>query len=143
MAALGIALAVVSGLSTVASASAQKRAAREQRRIQRLQERRERSKLFGEQRRATAEAQAQLLARGASASSAAETVTGSIATQGAAQIGFLNQAGDISRSMNAALGQAQTFQTIGQIAGTLQSVNTAGGFDKKVETPTVTPQGTN
>lgn len=125
---------IVSAGSAIASGSAQRRAAREQRRLQRLQERRERTKLFAEQRRATAQVQAQLVARGASAGSAAETVPGSIATQGASNQAFLTQVGNISRSMNSALSTANTFDTIGQVAGVVGGAAKAGAFDKWLKT---------
>lgn len=126
---LPLVFAAISTVASVSSAVSQRKAAREQRRLQRLRERRERNKLFAEQRRAAAEARAQLAARGASISSAAETVPGSISTQGATNQQFLTEVSTLSRSANAFLQRANTFGAVGQVSGQLKKGAEEGMFD--------------
>jgi hypothetical protein len=139
-----IALAL-SAASAVDSAAQQRKAQREQRRIQKLNQRRERIKAFSESRRALAETQANLIARGASTSSAGSTVPGSIRTQEAANQGFLNTVsrltGNVARYQENAVNSALVSQVAGQTNSFIKTGQSQGLFSSGTETQQTVPTG--
>lgn len=115
------------------AAKAQRKAATLERRRQQLLRQRERSKAIRETRIAAARASQAAANQGVAGSSGALGGQGSIVSQGAANISFLDESGRLSDQASEQLGQARRFQarastgaTVAQLGGMALNANPTG-----------------
>jgi len=124
---------VVSAVNQSKAAKAQGRAAALEERRQKLARARERSRGIREARIAAAQARQAGANQGVSGSSGAQGGVGSIISQGAANISFLDESGRLSDQATEQLGHARRYTTrannasaVASLAG--QAFSAAGGF---------------
>lgn len=117
-----IAGTAVSAFSTLKQRSAQKRAARNQRKLQTLQRNRERRRAFREAQLARSRALVQAAAGGVSQSTGVLGGVSSLSSQLGANLGFSTQGQGLSNNISRANQSAANAQSIGQLGGQVAGI---------------------